>query len=67
MLEFIQAAQKDWTKDADESKKKVAELSEILERLSIEGASFTLDKDGDVEKQLNTWIEQLNEIIRKIT
>lgn len=66
MLEFIQAAQKDWTKDADESKKKIAELSEILERLSIEGASFTLDEDGDVEKQLNTWIEQLNEIIRTI-
>lgn len=66
MLEFIQAAQKDWTKDADESKKKVAELSEILERLSIEGASFTLDEDGDVEKQLNTWIEQLNKIIRTI-
>lgn len=67
MLEFIQAAQKDWTKDADDSKKKIIELNEIFERLSIEGASFTLDEDGDVEKQLNTWIEQLNEIIRKIT
>lgn len=66
MLEFIQAAQKDWTKDADESKKKIAELSKILERLSIEGASFTLDEDGDIEKQLNTWIEQLNKIIRTI-